>query len=29
MIIGKLKLEKWVEEYVYKIHSLGALPRRS
>jgi hypothetical protein len=23
MIIGKLKLEKWVEEYVYKIHSLG------
>ncbi len=25
MIIGKLKLEKWVEEYVYKIHSLGAI----
>jgi uncharacterized protein len=25
MIIGKLKLEKWVEEYVYKIKSLGAL----
>jgi uncharacterized membrane protein YraQ (UPF0718 family) len=24
-IIGKLKLEKWVEEYVYKIHSLGAI----
>ena len=24
MVIGKLKLEKWVEEYVYKIHSLGA-----
>ena len=24
MIIGKLKLEKWVEEYVYKIKSLGA-----
>jgi uncharacterized membrane protein YraQ (UPF0718 family) len=24
MIIGKLKLEKWVEEYVYKIQSLGA-----
>ena len=23
MIIGKLKLEKWVEEYVYKIQSLG------
>ena len=23
MIIGKLKLEKWVEEYVYKIKSLG------
>ena len=23
MIIGKLKLESWVEEYVYKIHSLG------
>ncbi len=23
MIIGKLKLEKWVEEYVYKIHALG------
>ena len=23
MIIGKLKLETWVEEYVYKIHSLG------
>jgi uncharacterized membrane protein YraQ (UPF0718 family) len=23
LIIGKLKLEKWVEEYVYKIHSLG------
>ena len=22
-IIGKLKLEKWVEEYVYKIRSLG------
>ncbi len=22
--IGKLKLEKWVEEYVYKIQSLGA-----
>lgn len=21
-VIGKLKLEKWVEEYVYKIHSL-------
>ena len=25
MIIGKLKLEKWVEEYVYKIKSLGAV----
>jgi uncharacterized membrane protein YraQ (UPF0718 family) len=24
MIIGKLKLEKWVEEYVYKIKSLSA-----
>ncbi len=24
MTIGKLKLEKWVEEYVYKIKSLGA-----
>jgi len=24
LIIGKLKLEKWVEEYVYKIKSLGA-----
>jgi uncharacterized membrane protein YraQ (UPF0718 family) len=24
-IIGKLKLEKWVEEYVYKIQSLGAI----
>jgi uncharacterized protein len=24
MLIGKLKLEKWVEEYVYKIKSLGA-----
>lgn len=23
MIIGKLKLEKWVEEYVYKIRSFG------
>jgi hypothetical protein len=23
MIIGKLKLEKWVEEYVYKIKSMG------
>ena len=23
IIIGKLKLEKWVEEYVYKIKSLG------
>jgi uncharacterized membrane protein YraQ (UPF0718 family) len=23
MIIGKLKLEKWVEEYVYKIQSMG------
>lgn len=23
MIIGKLKLEKWVEEYVYKIKTLG------
>jgi uncharacterized membrane protein YraQ (UPF0718 family) len=23
IIIGKLKPEKWVEEYVYKIHSLG------
>ncbi|HSB33405.1 MAG TPA: permease [Nitrospirota bacterium] len=23
-IIGKLKLEKWVEEYVYKIQSMGA-----
>ncbi len=23
-IIGKLKLEKWVEDYVYKIQSLGA-----
>jgi uncharacterized membrane protein YraQ (UPF0718 family) len=23
LIIGRLKLEKWVEEYVYKIHSLG------
>ena len=27
MIIGKLKLEKWVEEYVYKIKSLGAASR--
>jgi uncharacterized protein len=25
MIIGKLKLEKWVEEYVYKIRSAGAV----
>ena len=25
MIIGKLKLEKYVEEYVYKIKSLGAV----
>jgi len=25
MIIGKLKLEKWVEEYVYKIKSMGAV----
>lgn len=24
MIIGKLKLEKWVEEYVFRIRSLGA-----
>ena len=24
MIIGKLRLEKWVEEYVYKIKSMGA-----
>jgi uncharacterized membrane protein YraQ (UPF0718 family) len=24
MLIGKLKLEKWVEEYVYKIKSMGA-----
>jgi len=24
MIIGKLKLEKWVEEYVYKIKSISA-----
>ena len=24
MIIGRLKLEKWVEEYVFKIRSLGA-----
>lgn len=24
LIIGKLKLENWVEEYVYKIQSLGA-----
>jgi uncharacterized membrane protein YraQ (UPF0718 family) len=23
-VIGKLKLDKWVEEYVYKIHSMGA-----
>ncbi|HWR73486.1 MAG TPA: permease, partial [Nitrospirota bacterium] len=23
LIIGKLKLEKWVEEYVYTIHSIG------
>lgn len=23
MVIGKLKLEKWVEEYVYKIHAIG------
>ncbi len=23
-VIGKLKLEKWVEEYVYKIQSLGS-----
>jgi uncharacterized membrane protein YraQ (UPF0718 family) len=23
LVIGKLKLEHWVEEYVYKIHSLG------
>ena len=25
MIIGKLNLEKWVEEYVYKIKSMGAI----
>jgi uncharacterized protein len=25
LVIGKLKLENWVEEYVYKIHSLGAV----
>jgi len=24
MIIGRLKLEKWVEEYVYKIKSMGS-----
>jgi uncharacterized membrane protein YraQ (UPF0718 family) len=24
LLIGKLKLERWVEEYVYKIQSLGA-----
>jgi hypothetical protein len=24
VLIGKLRLEKWVEEYVYKIQSLGA-----
>ncbi|HUI67237.1 MAG TPA: permease [Nitrospirota bacterium] len=24
LIIGKLKLERWVEEYVYTIHSFGA-----
>jgi len=24
LIIGKLKLEKWVEAYVYTVHSLGA-----
>ena len=24
IVIGKLKLEKWVEEYVYKIKSMGA-----
>jgi uncharacterized membrane protein YraQ (UPF0718 family) len=23
LVIGRLKLERWVEEYVYKIHSLG------
>ncbi|NTW58433.1 MAG: permease [Nitrospirae bacterium] len=25
LIIGKLKLEKWVEEYVYKIKSMGTV----
>jgi len=25
MLIGKLKLEKWVEEYVYKIKTMGAV----
>ena len=29
MIIGKLKLETWVEEYVYKIHSLGIAQERA
>ena len=29
MIIGKLKLETWVEEYVYKIHSLGIARERA
>ncbi len=29
MIIGKLKLEKWVEEYVYTIHSLGIARERA
>jgi hypothetical protein len=24
LLIGRLRLEKWVEEYVYRIHSLGA-----
>lgn len=29
MIIGKLKLEKWVEEYVYTIRSLGIARERA
>ncbi len=29
VIIGKLKLETWVEEYVYKIHSLGIAQERA
>ena len=29
MIIGKLRLEKWVEEYVYKIKSMGTAAESS